>query len=63
MATRQPKPVLGALFIFLAAAFAGVAYAAGVADGSGAAHWIVSVCAGLIAIWFAGLSVAFLRPR
>jgi hypothetical protein len=63
VAARQPKPVLGALFIFLAAAFAGVSFAAGAANGSGAGHWIVSVCAGLIAVWFAGLSITFLRPR
>jgi hypothetical protein len=63
VATRTPKPTLGALFIFLAAVFGGVSYAAGVANGGGVGHWIVAVCAGLIALWMAGLSIAFLRPR
>ena len=63
MAGRQPRPTLGALFLLLAAACAGMAYEAGAAARSHSGLWIVAVCAGVIAIWFVGLSVRAFRVR
>ncbi len=57
MAGRQARPTLGALFILLAAVFAGGAFTAGAASNGGAAHWIVAVAAGVIALWFVGLAI------
>jgi hypothetical protein len=63
LAAGQQRKSLGALFLLLAAIFAGGAFTAGAASGSGAGHWIVAVAAGAIAIWFVGLSVrAFRAP-
>ena len=63
MAGRQPRPTLGALFLLLAAVFGGGAFTAGAASSSGVAHWIVAVCTGVIAIWFAGLSARAFRAH
>jgi hypothetical protein len=60
---RPPRPTLGALFLLLAAVFAGGAYTAVRASGSGAAHWIVAVAAAVMAVWFVGLSVRSFRTR
>ena len=63
VAGRQQRKSLGALFILLAAVFAGGAFTAGAASNSGVAHWIVAVAAGAIAIWFVALAVrAFQAP-
>jgi hypothetical protein len=52
---RVPAP-LGVLFLFLAACFAGVAYAAG-----GAHKWVIAVAAAAIAAWFANSAFRLLR--
>jgi hypothetical protein len=63
MAGPPQRPALGALFLLLAAAFAGGAFAAASAGGGGAGHWVVAVCTGVFAVWFAGLSIRSLRSR
>jgi hypothetical protein len=57
----QPRSSLGALFLLLAAIFAGGAFASAASNSGSAAHWIVAVCAGAIAIWFVGLMVRAFR--
>jgi hypothetical protein len=54
------RRALGALFLFLAAAFAGIA-AAAIASGAGARSWVVGATAGVIALWLLGLAVRALR--
>ena len=61
MAGRQPRSSLGALFILLAAIFAGGAYEAAASNSGSAAHWVVAVVAGVIALWFVGLCVRAFR--
>ncbi len=56
VARRPPRRSLGALFLVLAAAFAGVAYTAGRAASGGAARWVIAVAAALLALWLAGLA-------
>ena len=46
MAGRQPRPSLGALFILLAAIFAGGAFTSAASNSGSAAHWVVAVCGG-----------------
>ncbi len=55
MRGRSP---LGALFLLIAAGFAGVAVAAGVAGG---AAWVIAVAAGLLALWMGELAIRALR--
>ena len=57
MAARSQRRALGALFLVLAAAFAGVAYTAGRANAGGAVRWVIAVAAGVIAAWLAGLAL------
>ncbi len=52
MAARSQRRALGALFVVLAASFAGVAYAAGEAG-----QWVIAVAAGVLALWIAGLAL------
>ena len=63
MGAPSQRRALGALFLVLAAAFAGVAAAAGAADSNAAARWVIAISAGAIALWFLGLAVRALRPR
>jgi hypothetical protein len=50
------RRALGALFLLLALAFAGIAFAAGSAE-----EWIIVAAAAAIALWMAGLAVRGLR--
>ena len=63
MASPSQRPALGALFLVLAAGFAGIAYAASKATGGGAGRWVIAIAAGVIAVWFGALCIRALRPR
>ena len=54
------RRALGALFLFLAFAFAGIA-AEAIASGSGARGWVVGLAAAVIGVWLASLAVRALR--
>ncbi len=56
MAAPSHRRALGALFLLLAVAFAGIAFAAGKAN-----QWIIVAAAGAIALWMAGLAARGLR--
>ena len=56
MAGLSQRRALGVLFLFLAAAFAGVAYAAARAATDEAALWVVAAAAAALALWLASLS-------
>jgi hypothetical protein len=60
MAAPSQRRALGALFLFLAAGFAGIA-AAAIASDAGARGWVVGATAGVIALWLLGLAVRALR--
>ena len=51
------RRALGALFLVLAVAFGGIAFAAGAAR-----EWIIVAAAAAIALWMAGLAARGLRP-
>jgi len=55
MRGRSP---LGALFLLIAAGFAGVAVAAGLAGG---AAWVIAAAAALLALWMGELAFRALR--
>jgi hypothetical protein len=60
MAAPSQRSALGALFLILALAFAGVAYSAAVAGQGGA--WVIAIAAGVLAVWLGGLAFrAFIR--
>ena len=62
MAAPQQRAALGALFLLLTAAFAGIAYAAARAAQDHAGLWIVCAAAVVLAIWLGSLSLrAFVR--
>ena len=52
--------MLGALFLLIAAAFAGIAYSAGKAGGGA---WVIALAAGVLAFWMLGLALRGLRAR
>jgi putative copper export protein len=52
--------LLGLLFLFLAAAFAGLAVAS-VRDGTQARQLVTALAAGVIAFWLGGLALRSLR--
>ena len=53
----QQRRALGALFLLLAFAFGGIAFAAGTAK-----EWIIVAGAAAIAVWMVGLALRGLRP-
>ena len=57
MASSSQRRALGALFLLLAVAFAGIAFAAGTAK-----EWIIVAAAAVIALWMIGLAARGLRP-
>ncbi len=63
MAPPPPRPALGALFLVLAIAFAGIAAAAGEAINEEPGLVVVVVAAGAIALWLLSLAVRNLRKR
>jgi hypothetical protein len=63
MAAPAQKRALGALFLLLAAAFAGVAFSAVAADSGGAARWVIAAASAILAVWMLGLSLRALRTR
>jgi hypothetical protein len=67
VAESQPRPrprsSLGALFILLAAIFAGGAYQSAASNSGSLAHWVVAVVAAVIAVWFVGLALRAFRVR
>ena len=58
LVSRGKRPSLGALFMFLAAGFAGVAFVA--ADAGGPA-WAVAFASGVLALWMGELALRALR--
>ncbi len=63
MRPPSQRRALGALFLVLASAFAGVAAAAGAADSNAAGRWVIAIAAGVIALWLLGLAVRAFRTR
>ena len=57
MPAQSQRRALGALFLVLALAFGGIAFAAGTAQ-----EWIIVGAAAAIALWMAGLAARGLRP-
>jgi membrane protein YdbS with pleckstrin-like domain len=57
MGASPQRRALGALFLLLAIAFAGIAFAAGTAR-----EWIIVGAAAAIALWMVGLAARGLRP-
>jgi membrane protein YdbS with pleckstrin-like domain len=57
VAASPQRRALGALFLLLAVAFAGIAFAAVTAK-----QWIIVAAAAAIALWMAGLASRGLRP-
>lgn len=58
MRSSAHRRAVGALFLVLAAALTGVAYAAWVAR-----EWVIVAAAGVIAAWLAALALRAWRPR
>jgi TRAP-type C4-dicarboxylate transport system permease small subunit len=57
VAAPSQRRVLGLLFLVLALAFAGIAFAAGTAE-----QWIVVGASAAIALWLGGLALRGLKP-
>jgi putative copper export protein len=62
MARGPQRYLLGALFLFLAASFAGIALGS-LRDGDSASKLVTALAAGVIAFWLGGLAFRALRPR
>jgi threonine dehydrogenase-like Zn-dependent dehydrogenase len=63
VAPPPPRPALGALFLLLAIAFAGIAAAAAEAVGNEPGLIVVVIAAGLIGLWLLTLAVRNLRRQ
>ena len=61
MAPPPPRPALGALFLVLAVAFAGIAASAAEAVDTQPGLVVVVIAAGLIGLWLLTLAVRNLR--
>jgi threonine dehydrogenase-like Zn-dependent dehydrogenase len=61
VAPPPPRPALGALFLLLAIAFAGIAAAAAEAVDTQPGLVVVVIAAGLIGLWLLSLAVRNLR--
>jgi hypothetical protein len=57
VAASSQRRALGALFLVLAIALAGVCWTALAAD-----QWIIGAAAGVIALWLAAMAIRALRP-
>ena len=57
MPASAQRRALGALFLVLAIAFAGIAFAAGTAE-----EWLILAGAAAIALWLGDLALRGLRP-
>jgi hypothetical protein len=55
---RGPRRSLGALFVLLAAGFAGIAVVAATAGGGA---WVIAVASGVLGAWMAELAFRALR--
>jgi hypothetical protein len=55
---RGPRRSLGALFVLLAAGFAGIAVVAAAAGGGA---WVIAVASGVLGAWMAELAFRALR--
>ena len=55
---RGKRPSIGALFILLAAGFAGMAVYAATTGGTA---WVIALAAGVLALWLAELAFKALR--
>jgi len=55
------RRALGALFLLLALAFAGVAFAAGYGAGSEVGRWVIVLAALALAAWLATMALRALR--
>ena len=55
---RPKRPSLGALFLILTAAFAGIAY---VSAREGGRAWVIAVAAAALAVWMGELAYRALR--
>ena len=62
MAPPSQRRALGALFLLLAVAFAGVAVAA-IAARAGTRSWVIGLAAAALALWLLGLAVRSLASR
>ena len=61
MAPPSQRSALGALFLILAALFAGVALAAVEAARDHGRLWVIALAAGVLALWLASVALRALR--
>ena len=59
--TVKQRPALGALFLLLAVAFAGVAFAAGNGAGGEVRRWIIALAAAVLAVWLGSMAFRAFR--